>query len=264
MDLQLRSKTAFVSGSTQGIGFAIARQLLEEGADVIINGRTSGRVAAAVKQLEQEVPGASVSGIAADFSDAAAVDALLAELPHIDILVNNVGIFELREFTELSDDDWHRCFNINVLSGVRLSKYLLPRMLEKQAGRIIFISSEAGVNVPGNMIHYGVSKTAMMALSRGLATLTKNTGVTVNTVVGGPAYSEGVATAIEQIAAAQQQPVDSIRHHIFTTLNPSSLIQRFIEPAEIAHLVAYLASPLSVATNGAAIRADGGVLNTIF
>lgn len=263
MDLQLTSKTAFVSGSTQGIGFAIAKQLLQEGAAVIINGRTRERVAAAVKQLQQEVPGAAVSGVAADFAQVAEVDALLASLPHIDILVNNVGVFELREFNDLTDEDWTRCFEINVLSGVRLSRYLLPKMIGKNEGRIIFISSEAGVNIPGNMMHYGMSKTAMLALSRGLATLTKNTGVTVNTIIGGPAYSEGVATAVEQIAAAQGQEVDTIKSHLFKTLNPSSLLQRFIDPAEIAHLAVYLASPLSVATNGAAIRADGGVLNTI-
>jgi NAD(P)-dependent dehydrogenase (short-subunit alcohol dehydrogenase family) len=263
MDLQLTSKTAFVSGSTQGIGFAIARQLLLEGATVIINGRTTAKIDDAVQRLKAAIPAAAVSGIAADFNKVTEVNALLAALPEIDILVNNVGIFELRPFADIKDEDWTKYFEVNVLSGVRLSRYLLPKMLEKNWGRIIFISSESAINIPENMIHYGMTKTAMLSVSRGLATMTKNTAVTVNTILGGPAYSEGVAFAVEQISAAQNQPVEAVKTGLFKTLNPTSLIQRFIDPAEIAHLAAYLCSPLSIATNGAALRADGGVLNTI-
>lgn len=263
MDLQLTSKTAFVSGSTQGIGYAIAKALLQEGAAVIINGRTPGRTAMAAQQLEEEVPGAKVSGIAANFSDVAEVNSLLDRLPGIDILVNNVGIFELKEFADIGDEDWGKMFEVNVMSGIRLSRRLLPAMLAKNWGRIIFISSESGINIPGNMIHYGMTKTAMLSVSRGLAQLTRNTGVTVNTIIGGPAYSEGVATVVEQIAGAQQLDVEEVKAGLIKTLNPSSLLQRFIDPAEIANLAVYLSSQLSVATNGAALRADGGVLNTI-
>jgi NAD(P)-dependent dehydrogenase (short-subunit alcohol dehydrogenase family) len=263
MDLQLKSKTAFVSGSTQGIGFAIARQLLIEGAAVIINGRTQEKIDGAVKRLKEEIPAANISGIAADFTNAESVNQLLIALPEIDILVNNVGIFELKPFADIPDEDWTRFFEINVMSGVRLSRLLLPKMLAKNWGRIIFISSESAVNIPENMIHYGMTKTAMLAVSRGLATLTKNTEVTVNTILGGPTYSEGVAVAIEQISAAQGLGVDQMKKDLFKALNPTSLVQRFIKPAEIANLAVYLASPLAIATNGAALRADGGVLNTI-
>lgn len=263
MDLQLNAKTAFVSGSTQGIGFAIARQLLMEGATVIINGRTQERIDKAVEQLKQEIPAAKVSGIPADFTNAAAVNKLLAALPEIDILINNVGIFELKQFEDIKDEDWANFFEVNVMSGIRLSRSLFPKMLAKKWGRIIFISSESAINIPANMIHYGMTKTAMLALSRGLAERTKNTAVTVNTILGGPTYSDGVASVIEQIAGAQNMEVEQLKNHLIKTINPTSLLQRFIDPSEIATLAAYLSSPLSIATNGAALRADGGVLNTI-
>jgi len=263
MDLQLKSKTAFVSGSTQGIGFAIAKQLLAEGARVIINGRTREKIDLAVRKLVQEVPGADVSGISANFADPHEVDELLKELPDIDILVNNVGIFELRSFFDTNDSDWAKFFEVNVMSGVRLSRALLPKMLERNWGRVIFISSESGINIPENMIHYGMTKTAMLSVSRGLSQLTKNTGVTVNTIIGGPTYSEGVAGAVEQISAAQQRNVEDVKADLIKSLTPTSLLQRFIQPEEIAHLAVYLSSSLSTATNGAALRADGGVLNTI-
>lgn len=263
MDLQLRSKTAFISGSTQGIGFSIAKQLLTEGATVIINGRTQEKIDGAIQKLKEEIPGAVVSGIAADFTSTDEVNRLLSVLPDIDILINNVGIFELKPFTDIQDEDWTRIFEINVLSGIRLSRALLPKMLSRNSGRIIFISSESAINIPENMIHYGMTKTAMLAISRGLAVLTKNTKVTVNTILGGPTYSEGVASAVEQISAAQNNSVEDVKDYLMKNLNPTSLIQRFIDPSEIANLAVYLSSPLSVATNGAAVRADGGVLNTI-
>lgn len=263
MDLRLNNKTAFISGSTQGIGFAIALQLLQEGAKVIINGRTTEKVNAAIDKLKGLVTGADVTGIAADFSKPREVDELEKQLPELDILINNVGIFEQKNFAEISDDDWRRFFEINVLSGVRLSRLVLPKMLGNNWGRIVFISSESAINVPENMIHYGMTKTAMLSVANGLSKLTKGTEVTVNTVLGGPTYSDGVAKTVEQIAAAQQISAEQLKSAIIANTNPHSLMQRFIEPSEIASLVTYLCSPLAIATNGSSLRADGGVLRTI-
>ncbi|PTB97087.1 oxidoreductase [Marivirga lumbricoides] len=263
MDLQLQGKTAFISGSTQGIGFAIAKQLLKEGAHVIINGRTSQKIDTAMFTLRKEFPSATISGIAADFTKGQEIKELIERLPAIDILVNNVGLFELKEFTEITDSDWQNIFEVNVLSGIRLSRALLPGMLNNNEGRIIFISSEAGINIPSNMIHYGMTKTAMISVSRGLAEMTKNTKVTVNSIIGGPTYSEGVATAVEQLASSQNQSIEEVKNGIMQHLNPTSLLQRFIDPSEIASLTTYLCSPMASATNGAALRADGGVLNSI-
>lgn len=263
MNLQLQSKTAFISGSTQGIGYAIAKLLLLEGAKVIINGRQTEKVQEAVKTLQMEVPGAEVSGIAADFSISYQINELINALPDIDILINNVGKFEIKDFLDITDTEWTDFFEVNVLSGIRLSRALLPKMLTRNWGRIVFISSESGINIPGNMIHYGMTKTAMLSVSRGLAELTKNTNVTVNSIIGGPTYSEGVASVIEHIAKLKDQCAADIKNGLMTTLNPTSLVQRFLETSEIANLAVYLSSPLSSATNGSAIRADGGVLNTI-
>lgn len=262
MDLKLEGKRAFISGSTAGIGFAVANQLLQEGAEVIINGRSEEKTNFAVNRLQNEFPKAKISGISADFSDKVAVYKLLDQLENIDILVNNVGVFELKELGEITDEDWYRLFEINVMSGVRLSEKLLPAMLEKKSGSIIFISSESGVNIPGNMIHYGMTKAAMIAVSNGLSKLTIGSGVTVNTILGGPTYSDGVATAIEQIANAQGLTVDDMKTIIMQQTNPQSLLGRFIKPSEVANLVTFLASPLAVAINGACLRIDGGVLKT--
>jgi NAD(P)-dependent dehydrogenase (short-subunit alcohol dehydrogenase family) len=262
MELHLADKRAFISGSTQGIGYAIARTLLREGAEVVLNGRDDARVEQAARELAAEVPGARVTGIAADFGDAAEVERLLGSLGSVDILVNNVGLFEVAPFADIPDDDWNRYFDVNVMSGVRLSRRLLPGMLEVGWGRILFIGSESGVNVPADMTHYGVTKAAMLALSNGLAKLTRGTGVTVNTILGGPTYSDGVAGAVRDIAAAQQLPADALKAAIIGG-NTTSLLERFIEPDEIASLAAYLASPVSSATNGAALRADGGVLTAM-
>jgi NAD(P)-dependent dehydrogenase (short-subunit alcohol dehydrogenase family) len=259
MDLELATSRAFVSGSTQGIGFAIARALLAEGASVVVNGRDADRVDAAVARLASEFPGAEVSGIAADLADAVAVQAAVGRLGDIDILVNNVGLFGLAPFAEISDDDWRRYLDVNLMSGVRLSRQVIGGMLERGRGRIVFVSSESGVNVPADMIHYGVTKAAMLALGNGLAKLTRGTGVTVNSVLGGPTFSDGVAAAITQVAAAQEVDPDQLKDAIIGG-NATSLLQRFIEPEEIANLVVYLASSRSAATNGAALRADGGVL----
>ncbi|MGN7723952.1 SDR family NAD(P)-dependent oxidoreductase [Chitinophaga sp. 22620] len=263
MDLKLKGKTAFVSGSTQGIGFAIAKQLLQEGATVTINGRTEARVAEAVEKLNGQVPGAPVNGIAADFSKAEDVQKLIGQLPGVDILVNNAGIFEPKEFTAITDEEWLRFFEVNVMSGVRLSRAYFPGMLEKNWGRIIFISSESSIMIPEEMIHYGMTKTAQLAISRGLAELTKNTGVTVNTVMPGPTKSEGVVEFIKQVAGSKNITPEEAEKDFFKTMRPSSLLQRFADVSEIANMVTYIASPLSSATNGAALRAEGGLLKSI-
>lgn len=262
MDLAVQGKRAFVSGSTQGIGYAVARALLAEGARVVINGRDEGRVREAVRSLEAEVPGAAVSGAAADFAKPEQVERLLADLGDVDILVNNVGLFEVAQFEGIPDADWHRFFEVNVMSGVRLSRHLLPRMLERGWGRIIFVGSESGVSIPADMLHYGVTKAGMLALGNGLAKLTKGTEVTVNTILGGPTYSDGVADAVGEIARVQGMPADDLKAAIIGG-NQTSLLQRFIEPREIADLALFLASPLSSAINGAALRADGGVLTAM-
>jgi NAD(P)-dependent dehydrogenase (short-subunit alcohol dehydrogenase family) len=262
MDLKLTGKRAFVSGSTQGIGFAIAKALLGEGASVIINGRQEEKVRLAVRNLEAAVPGAVVTGLPADFARPEDVNQLLASLGDLDILVNNVGLFGVSSFPDISDDEWRRYFEVNVMSGVRLSRHALGGMLERKWGRIIFIGSESGVNIPADMVHYGMTKAGMLAVSNGLAKLTRGTDVTVNTILGGPTYSDGVAAVVDQISAAQGMPADELKKAIIAG-NQTSLLQRFIEPSEIANLVLYLASPLASATNGAAVRADGGVLTAM-
>lgn len=263
MNLQLTSKTAFISGSTQGIGYAIARQLLAEGAKVIVNGRSQEKVDRAISTLQAEFPGEAVSGIAADLENTQDIDRLTRSLPEIDILINNAGMFELKPFFDIPDDEWTRFFQVNVMSGVRLSRALMPGMLERNWGRVVFISSESAIDVPGDMIHYGMTKTAMLSVSRGLSQLTKGTQVTVNTILGGPTYSDGVAGTIEAIARQQNIPAEQLKTHIMSSTNPNSLLGRFIESDEIASLATYLCSPLAIATNGASLRADGGVLNSI-
>lgn len=259
MDMALNGKRAFVSGSTQGIGFAVARALAAEGAAVVLNGRSVDRVDDAVGRLRALVPAADVSGIAADFAHPGQVRELMGRLGEVDVLVNNVGIFEVKAFEDISDDDWQRYLEVNLMSAVRLSRHALPAMLAGGWGRIIFVSSESGVNVPADMTHYGVTKAGALALGNGLAKLTRGTNVTVNTILGGPTYSDGVAAAIESIAQGQGMPAEQLKSAVASG-NTTSLLQRFIEPDEIANLAVYLASPLSSATNGAALRADGGVL----
>ncbi|WP_285057046.1 SDR family NAD(P)-dependent oxidoreductase [Pedobacter ginsengisoli] len=263
MDLQLRNKTAFISGSTAGIGFAIAQSLLQEGAKVVINGRSEEGVATAVKELQQLVKDADVSGLAADFSNAEEVSALIEQLPDIDILVNNAGIFEPKPFEEIPDEDWFRFFEVNVMSGIRLSRNIFPKMLAKNWGRIIFISSESAVFIPDEMIHYGMTKTAQLAVSRGLAELSKGTGVTVNAILPGPTKSKGVGTFIEDLARAGSISTDEVEADFFKNLRPTSLLQRFASVEEIANIVTYYVSPLASATNGAAIRAEGGLVRSI-
>jgi len=263
MDLQLNNKTAFVSGSTAGIGFAIAKRLLTEGATVIINGRTKDGVEKAVAELKGLVADAKVSGIAADFSKVEDVNALLQQLPSIDILINNAGIFEPKAFTDIPDEDWFRFFEVNVMSGVRLSRHYFPAMLEKNWGRIIFISSESAVFIPDEMIHYGMTKTAQLAVSRGLAELTKGTGVTVNSILPGPTKSKGVGGFIEDLSKAGNKTVAEVEDDFFKNMRPTSLLQRFATVEEVADTVAYYVSPLASATNGASIRVEGGLIRSI-
>jgi NAD(P)-dependent dehydrogenase (short-subunit alcohol dehydrogenase family) len=263
MDLQLKNKKALVTGSTAGIGYSIARQLLQEGAEVYVNGRTPQRVEEAIAKLKAVVPGAQVKGVVADFSKKADIDALLKEVPSVDILINNVGIFEPKNFTDITDEDWLRFYEINVLSGVRLSRHYFPLMLKADWGRIIFISSESAVHIPEEMIHYGMTKTAQLAVSRGLAELTKKTNVTVNSVLPGPTNSEGVGDFVKNLAKAKNISLQEAETSFFQTTRPTSLIQRFASTDEVANLVTYIASPLSSATNGAALRVDGGLVKSI-
>lgn len=263
MDLQLQDKTAFVSGSTAGIGLAIAEALLKEKATVIINGRTKEAVDKTVAGLQTSIPGAKVSGIAADFGKKEDVTRLLNELPAIDILINNVGIFEPKPFVEIPDEDWFRFFDVNVMSGVRLSRQVFPAMLKKNWGRIIFVSSESAVFIPDEMIHYGMTKTAQIAVSRGLAELTKGTNVTVNTVLPGPTKSRGVGDFVNALATQEGVGEADIEKKFFEQFRPTSLLQRFATPEEVASMVAYLVSPLSSATNGAAVRVEGGLVRSI-
>ncbi|KIC64264.1 SDR family NAD(P)-dependent oxidoreductase [Chryseobacterium taiwanense] len=263
MDLKLNGKKAFISGSTQGIGFAMAQQLLNEGVSVIINGRQKEKTDQAKEKLQEQFPDATISAIAADFSKKEEVEKLLLQLTDIDILINNVGIFGIEDFENITDDEWYRYFEINVMSSVRLSRHLLQEMLNKKWGRIIFISSESGVNIPENMIHYGMTKSAMSAIANGLSKLTKGTEVTVNTILGGPTYSDGVANVMENIAESQNLDVEVMKNAVLQQSNAHILLQRFIDPSEMASLATYLSSPLSVATNGASLRADSGVLKIV-
>jgi len=263
MDLELLGKTAFVTGSTAGIGYAIAERLAIEGATVIVNGRTSGRVDNAIAAIKTAVPTARPQGFAADLGTAAAAKEALASFPQVDILVNNLGIFEAKPFDEITDEAWLHFFEVNVLSGVRLSRGYLPGMKERNWGRIIFISSESALQIPAEMIHYGMTKTAQLAVARGLAESLAGTNITVNSILPGPTASEGVSSFVQQIAAAQRTSEAAVEKEFFQTMRPSSLLKRLETPEEIANVVAFVASPLASSINGAAVRADGGVVRSI-
>jgi NAD(P)-dependent dehydrogenase (short-subunit alcohol dehydrogenase family) len=262
MDLQLTEKLALVSGSTKGIGLAIATGLAREGAKVIVNGRSENSVADALAKIRQTVPGAKLESFAGDLSEAATTETLVKKFPAVDILVNNLGVFEPKPFEQIPDADWQRFFNVNVLSGVRLSQAYLPGMKHKNWGRIIFISSESGVQIPAEMIHYGMTKTAQLAVSRGLAETCAGTGVTVNAVLPGPTRSDGVDEFVKQLSGGK--PFAEFEKEFFTSVRPSSLLQRFATTEEVANLVVYVCSPLSSATNGAALRVDGGTIRSCF
>ncbi len=263
MDLQLEGKRALVSGSTAGIGYAIVEALAKEGAHAIVNGRTAPRVEEAVKKLSSAGLRGRVEGFAADLGTSEGVNQITAKFPDVEILVNNLGIFEPKPFEQITDADWFRFFEVNVLSGVRLSRHYLPRMKEHGWGRIVFISSESALQIPSEMIHYGMTKTAQLAVSRGLAETTAGTNVTVNTVLPGPTSSEGVDVFVEQMAASRNVSRAEIEKEFFRNVRPSSLLKRFARVDEVAALVAFVCSPLSSATNGAALRVDGGVVQAI-
>lgn len=258
MNLQLKNKRAFVSGSTAGIGLAIAKTLAMEGAEVILNGRSQARIDQAIAKLKAELPEAKFTGIAADFSDSNSVEALIESLGRIDILINNVGIFSSQSFAETTDADWYRMFDVNVMSGVRLSRALLPGMLTQNWGRILFVASECAMLVPEDLIAYSTTKAALLAISRGLAQNTKGTAVTVNTIVPGSTLSEGAERFLQEVAEKDQISEQEVADNFFKNVRTSSLIQRFTSTEEIANTVVYLSSPLSSATNGAAIKLEGG------
>ncbi|HSU60189.1 MAG TPA: SDR family NAD(P)-dependent oxidoreductase [Bryobacteraceae bacterium] len=262
MDLQIRGKRALVTGSTAGIGFAIAQALAQEGVAVIVNGRTQERVDDAVARL-RNIASAEMSGLAADLGAVEGVRRATARFPEVDILVNNLGIFEPKPFEQISDQDWFRFFEVNVMSGVRLSRHYLPRMKQQNWGRIVFISSESALQIPMEMIHYGMTKTAQLAIARGLAETTTGTNVTVNSILPGPTASEGVTEFVSRLAAASNADRGQVEKDFFEHARPSSILKRFEEPAEIAAVVAFICSPLASAINGAAVRADGGVVRSI-
>jgi NAD(P)-dependent dehydrogenase (short-subunit alcohol dehydrogenase family) len=263
MDMQLKGRLAFVSGSTAGIGHAIASALAREGARVIVNGRTQTAVDSAVSSIKDE-SGASALGFAGDLTTAAAAEALVQKHPGIEILVNNLGIFEPKPFEEIFDEEWLRFFDVNVLSGIRLARLCLPAMKRAAWGRIIFISSESGVQIPAEMIHYGMTKTAQLAVSRGLAEAVAGTGITVNCILPGPTRSRGVNEFVETLAKEEGKSFNAFEKEFFTKIRPTSLIKRFASPEEVAAMVAYIASPLAAATTGAALRVDGGIIKSAF
>jgi NAD(P)-dependent dehydrogenase (short-subunit alcohol dehydrogenase family) len=264
MDLKLKGKTALVTGSTTGIGFATAKSLAAEGAKVIVNGRSLGRVNAAVEQIKSETGNLNIFGAVADLVQPDQVNNLVREYPEVDILVNNAGAAQPKAFKDISDEEWLDIYQMNVMSGVRLSRVYLEKMLKAKWGRIIFISSESAVQIPAEMIQYGVSKIAQIGLSRGLAEMTVGTAVTVNTVLPGPTSTEAITGFMKAIADQQRISDAEMEKVFFTSMRGTSLLKRFIAPAEIANLITYIASPLSAATNGATLRADGGVIKSAF
>ena len=264
MDLKIKGKIALITGSTQGIGFATAKKLCEEGVNVIINGKNEQKVNNAVMKLKALFNDVKIIGITADLKDNIGCNKLISQISHIDILINNLEIFEPKEFKDISEQEWLNMFNINVMSGVRLSQHYLSRMIEQNWGRIIFISSESAIQIPKEMIHYGMTKTAQISVSRGIAELTRGTNVTSNAILVGPSKSEGVMQFIEDLAKQTNQNFQEIEKDFFKNIRPTSLIQRFAEVEEDANMIVYIASSLSSATNGAILRVDGGVIQSAF
>lgn len=263
MDIGLENQRVLVTGSTAGIGLAAAIGFAREKASVVVNGRTEARVRAAIEAVEKAVPGAKVEGIAADVSSRAEIDRVIAAYPEVDVLVNNAGVFAPVAFEDISDEEWMRFFETNVMSGVRLARHYLPRMLARDYGRILFVSSESAVQIPVEMIHYGTTKTAQLAVARGLAERTRGTGVTVNAVLPGPTASEGVGDFVRKLATSRGISFEAMEKEFFSTARPSSLLQRFATPEEVASMIVYVGSRAASATNGAAVRVDGGVVRSI-
>ena len=262
MDLQLNGKKALITGSTKGIGLAIAIALAREGAHVVINGRSDGSLTAAREQIRIALPDAPIESFNGDLSLAGDVDRLRRQVPSLDILVNNLGIYEPKPFEEITDDEWLRFFEVNVLSGVRLARVYLPGMKEQNWGRIIFISSESGIQIPVEMIHYGMTKTAQLAVSRGIAETCAGTRVTVNAILPGPTHTAGVDGFVAKLSGGKS--FADFEKEFFQTVRPASLLKRFATPEEVANLAVYVCSPLSSATNGTALRVDGGVVRACF
>ena len=263
MDLGLKGRAAVVSGSTAGIGFAIAAALAAEGASVVVNGRTQARVSAAIEGIRYQVRGAQVRGIAADLGTSTGVGDFLQQAPETDIVVNNLGIFDVKPFLEIADADWLRFFEVNVLSGVRLARHYLPGMQRKNWGRVIFISSESAVHIPAEMIHYGMTKTAQVAVARGLAESLAGTGITVNSVLAGPTASEGASAFVENVAKQQGVTAAAVEKQFFEHMRPTSLLRRFETPEEVAAVVTFLVGEQGAVINGAAVRAEGGVVKAV-
>jgi len=263
MDLGLKAKLAIVSGSTAGIGFAIAATLAREGARIVINGRTPQRVSAAAERIRMELRGAEVTEVPADLGTAEGVGKLIEQVPSADILVNNLGIFDPKPFLEIPDSEWLRFYEVNVMSGVRLTRHYLPGMLERKWGRVIFISSESGQQIPAEMVHYGMTKTAQIAIARGIAESVPGSGVTVNSILAGPTASEGVGDFVQSMAKGRGVSPAQIEKEFFETVRPSSLLKRFETAEEVAAIVAFVASTQSVGINGAAVRAESGVVRSI-
>lgn len=263
MHIDLTGKTALVTASTAGIGLAIAEGLARAGAHLIVNGRSEESVKRALAHLRVAAPGATAQGVAADLSDSAGAQRLIDAAPFADILVNNAGIYGPKPFFDIEDDEWERYFQVNVMSGVRLARHYMKSMLARDWGRVVFISSESALNIPADMIQYGFSKTAQLSISRGLAKLAAGSRVTVNAVLPGPTLSDGVKSMLKETAEKAGQTVDQAAGEFVRAHRASSIIQRPASPEEVANLVVYVCSPQASATTGAALRVDGGVVDTI-
>lgn len=264
MNLNVVDKIVLITGATQGIGFATAKKLCEEGAQVIINGRDKEKLDLAILKIIKDIPEANITGIVADLKDKEGFEELTSQLPKVDILINNLGIFEPRNFEDIKEEEWLHMFNVNVMSGVRLSQFYLPKMLENNWGRIIFISSESALNIPKEMIHYGMTKSAQVSIAHGIAQLTRGTNVTSNSIIVGPSKSEGVMTFLDELGKQENKSFEEIEKEFFEVHRPTSLVKRFADVEETANMIVYIASSLSSMTNGAMLRADGGIINSAF
>lgn len=264
MDLKIKNKIVLITGATQGIGFATAKKLCQEGAQVIINGRSKEKIDEALQKIKKDIPEANINGIVANLKDINGCNELISKIPHIDILINNLGIFEPKNFEDISEQEWLHMFNVNVMSGVRLAQHYLSKMIEQNWGRIIFISSESALNIPKEMIHYGMTKSAQVSISHGIAQLTRGTNVTSNSIIIGPSKSEGVMTFLNELGKQTNKSFEEIEEEFFEVHRPTSLVKRFADVEETANMIVYTASSLSSMTNGAMLRADGGIINSAF